>query len=233
MRIVKISTLNLQGFVNWSTHKPAVLDYFKNQQPDIIFFQEVVYLPQISPYNQVQELNQDLHYLFEQSSVTRLQKSPDYDVFREGLAVISKHPIVKSDVIVLKQEEGDQHNRIIQLVDLFIDGKTVKCANIHFSLTEVADFATLHFKETLEILKSKGEKRIIAGDFNMVDLQACAALWADDYTASSITPYISFPSENKTIDYILIPKENTFGSISATPNALTDHCAVTAEISFS
>jgi endonuclease/exonuclease/phosphatase family metal-dependent hydrolase len=233
MKSVKVSTLNLQGFVHWSTHKTAILEYFKNEQPDIIFFQEVVYLPTVSPVNQVQEINQELGYFFEHSSVTRLQKSPDYDVFREGLAVLSKYPIVKTDVLVLKQAEYDEHNRIIQLVDVFIDGKIVKFANIHFSLTEIADFATLHFQETIEILRSRDEKRIILGDFNMTDLNVHRELWEEDYLISSAAPYISFPSENKTIDYILLPKENAFESITATPNALTDHCAVTAIISVS
>lgn len=227
---MKLSTLNLQGFVNWKTHKPNVLAYFQQEQPDIILFQEVVFLPDISIKNQVQELNEDLHYFFEHSAVTRLQHSPDYDTFREGLAILSKYPVVKSDVIVLKQAAGDQHNRIIQLVDLFVDGTIIKIANIHFSLTEVADFATLHLQETLEILRSRGEKRIIAGDFNITDLQASAELWESEYTASSSTPYISFPSENKTIDYVLIPNESAFESVTATPNALTDHCAVTAVI---
>ena len=227
---MKLSTLNLQGFVNWSQHKPAVLDYFQTEQPDVIFFQEVVYLPEISAHNQVQELNQDLHYFFEHSNVTRLQIGLEYPVFREGLAVLSKYPIVKSDAIILKQAEGDQHNRIIQLVDLFMDGSIIKLANIHFSLMEVADFATPHLQETLEIVRARGEKRIIAGDFNISDLEVTAHLWRDEYVASSTTPYISFPSDNKTIDYILIPKEYSFETISATPVALTDHCAVTAVI---
>lgn len=227
---MKVTTLNLQGFTNWSEHKPNVLEYLRTEQPDFIFFQEVVYVPQISADTQVADLNKDLRYMFEQSSVTRLQVGLEYPVFREGLAVLSKHPIVKSDSLILKQAEGDEHNRLIQLVDIFVDGTVVKLANIHFSLTDIADFATAHLQETLEILHSRGEKRIIAGDFNMTNLQECAALWEDDYTASSNTPYVSFPGESKTIDYILIPKENAFESISATPNALTDHCAVTAVI---
>ena len=228
--VVKLSTLNLQGFVNWSQHKPAVLEYFQNEQPDVIFFQEAVYLPEVSIYNQVQELNQDLHYLFEHSNVTRLQVGKDYPVFREGLAVLSKYPVVKSDAIILKQAAGDEHNRIIQMVDLFVDGSIVKFANIHFSLMEIADFATPHLQETLEIIASRGEKRIIAGDFNISDLQSTAHLWQDHYTASTTTPYVSFPADNKTIDYILIPNEYAFESVTATPNALTDHCAVTAVI---
>jgi endonuclease/exonuclease/phosphatase family metal-dependent hydrolase len=227
---MKLSTLNLQGFVNWSKHKSDVLAYFQSEKPDVIFFQEVVFIPQVSAYTQVQELNQDLHYMFEHSSVTRLQVGLEYPVFREGLAVLSKYPVVKSESLILKQAEGDSHNRIIQLVDLFIDGRVVKLANIHFSLTDIADFATPHLQETLEILRARGETRIIAGDFNMTSLEASRHLWSDEYTTSSQTPYISFPSEQKTIDYILIPKSDAFVSVTATPEALTDHCAVTAEI---
>lgn len=228
---VKLTTLNLQGFVNWETRKPHILAYLQRTQPDIILFQEVVFLPEISSFNQVQLLNQTLDYAFEYSSVTRLQVGEEYPTYREGLAFLSAYPATKTDTIVLKQAPGDEHNRIVQLIDLFVDGRIIKLANVHFSLTDTTDFATAHLQETLQILAARGEERIIAGDFNLSNLESTAELWQDHYRASSEYAYTSFPRDNKRIDYILIPKSHHFNILTTSADDLSDHLAITAEIS--
>ncbi len=228
---MKLTTLNLQGFDSWSKRLPAITDYFKNQNPDIIFLQEVVYLPEISPYSQAQLLNQSIKYLYEFNAISRLQVGVDYPVYREGSTIISKHPIVKTDIIVLKQDERDEHNRILQLADIFINDSIVKVANIHFSITDYFDLATPQLKETLEILKSRNETRILMGDFNITFLEQTAELWQDEYIASTDTPYITFSKMNKRVDYALIPKSYKFNSIEVSDDSLSDHRAVTVEIS--
>ena len=87
---MKLTTLNLQGFNDWLHREPEIIDYLKATDPDVILFQEVVFLPAISAFNQVQLLNKKLNYPFEHSAVTRLQPSHEYETFREGLAVLSK-----------------------------------------------------------------------------------------------------------------------------------------------
>jgi len=103
---IKLTTLNLQGFTEWETRQPEIVAYLKESDPDVILFQEVLFIPDISPFNQVQLLNQTLQYAYEQSAVTRLQPSPHYRTYREGLAVLSKYPIVKTDTIILRQTPG-------------------------------------------------------------------------------------------------------------------------------
>lgn len=228
---MKITTLNLQGFTNWEQRKTNILAYLNQTKPAVVFFQEVVFLPEISPYNQAQLLNQSLGYNFEHNAVTRLQVGVDYPVFREGLACISRYPILKTDTLILKQAPGDQHNRIIQLIDLLIDDKIVKLANVHFSLTDTVDFATAHLQETLDLLKARGEDRIVAGDFNINDLETRANIWQEHYTASTIVPYISYSSMNKRNDYVLIPKLYEFTDISVSNDMLSDHRALTVDIS--
>ncbi len=228
MKAIKVTTLNLQGFINWESRNQAILNYMQSEGPDIAFFQEVVYLSGTSPYNQAQLLNQQLGYAYEQSAVTRLQPSTVYAVFREGLAAISKYPIIKSDTLVLQQEPGDEHNRIIQLLDIQIDNQIVKFVNVHFSLTDYDNYATAHLKETLEILASRGEERIIVGDFNMNYLEELEYLWGAQYKASTYTPYVSFASQNKRVDYFLIPKAYEFASLSTSGDTLSDHRAVSA-----
>jgi len=227
---IKLTTLNLQGFTEWETRQPEIVAYLKESDPDVILFQEVVFIPDISPFNQVQLLNQTLQYAYEQSAVTRLQPSPHYRTYREGLAVLSKYPIVKTDTIILRQTPGDEHNRIVQLIDILKDGVVVKYANVHFSLSEIVDYATPHLQETLEILAARGEERIIAGDFNLSNLQASSALWQEHYVSSGEVPYVSYPGENKQIDYILAPKSLSIDTVEVSPDGLSDHRAVAAVI---
>jgi len=227
---VKLTTLNLQGFTDWHDRKPEIVDYLKSTQPDIIFFQEVVFLPGTAPHNQAQILNEDLQYTYEHSAVTRLQPSHEYEIFREGLAFLSRYPVLKTDTIVLRKAEGDEHNRIIQLIDIQIGGDIVKLANVHFSLTDTVDYATAHLQETLDIIKAQGEERIIAGDFNIDHLEELSGVWGEDYDASTRVEYVSYPSMGKRNDYVLVPKGLILKHLSTSGNSLSDHRAVTVEI---
>jgi endonuclease/exonuclease/phosphatase family metal-dependent hydrolase len=227
---LRLTTLNLQGFTEWEARQADIEDYLLTVAPDIVFFQEVVFLPNIMPLNQAQLLNQTLNYPYINSAVTRLQASEAYENYREGLALISRHPILSADTIVLKQAAGDQHNRIIQLVDIQVGEQRVKLANVHFSLTDDTDFATAHLEETLSIFEARGEERIIAGDFNINDLDRLQHLWGDKYVASTAERYISFPIKGTRIDYFLIPKQYTFGGLQVSGDTLSDHRAVTADI---
>jgi endonuclease/exonuclease/phosphatase family metal-dependent hydrolase len=227
---MRLTTLNLYGFTDWEQRKPEIIDYLKATNPDVIFFQEVVFLPDLSPFNQVQILNQELGYQYEHSAITRLQDSPHYDAYREGLAMLSKYPVTKSNTVVLKQEEGDEHNRILQLVDILMGDQTIKLANVHFSLTDDVDFATAHLMETLEIMNGHNEKRIIAGDFNMDHLEDLEHIYKDNYEASTKIPYISYPTMNKRNDYVLVPKPFTIKNLSLSSDKLSDHTAVTVDI---
>jgi len=227
---MKITTLNLQAFHNWEIRQPAIIEYLRSIDADVVLFQEVVYLPTISPYNQVQILNQALDYPYIQSAITRLQPSPEFETYREGLAALSKYPVLQSDTIVLKQAPGDEHNRIVQLLDVSVGDSVIKIANIHFSLTDTVDYATAHLKETLEILSARGEQRIIAGDFNINHLEALSEIWDEWYRSSTEKDYISYPAMNKRVDYFLIPKSYSFLDISTSTDDLSDHRAVTANI---
>jgi len=227
---MKLTTLNLQGFIDWQNREPEIVDYLKATDPDVILFQEVVFIPTISAFTQVQLLNQKLNYPYEHSAVTRLQPSHDYETFREGLAMLSKYPVLKTDTVVLKQAAGDEHNRIMQLIDIQIRDRVVKLANVHFSLTDTVDYATAHLVEALEIIADKKEERIIAGDFNIDHLETLSELWQDRYRSSTKVPYISYPSQNKRNDYILVPKTYEFLDIATSTDGLSDHRAVTVHI---
>lgn len=227
---MKLTTLNLQGFDDWTDRHPAIIKFLTDDQADVIFFQEAVYLPEVSPFNPAQLLNQTLHYPFEHSDITRLQVGLHYPVYREGLVMLSKYPIVKSDTLILKQAKGDEHNRIVQLIDIEKDGEIIKLANIHFSITDYVDYATPHLQEVLELLRMRGEARIMLGDFNLSDLDASKHLWDSEYIASTEIPYVTFPKMNKRVDYALVPKKYSFESITVSDDSLSDHRALTVVI---
>ncbi len=192
-----------------------------------------MFLPSISPHNQAQLLNQTLGYPFEVSTVSRLQVGLEYPIYREGLALLSKFPISSSDTLSLKKEEGDELNRIVQMVDVVVNGNIIRLGNVHFSITDIVDYATPHLQETLDILKSRHEKRILIGDFNLTYLEESETLWGADYKATTEVPYITYPTWHegpKRTDYALIPNEYTFDSIEVSEDGLSDHRALTIVI---
>lgn len=224
---MKLTTLNLQGFVDWEKREPGIVSYLNNSESDIIFFQEVVYIPEISPFSSSVLINKKLHYPYEQTVVSRLQTSHNYETYREGLSVLSKFPITHSETLVLKQNQHDHLQRIVQLFDVSIDGVTTKFANIHFA--QNPELAYEHLEELLEILEQREERRIITGDFNMPDLKHIA-LWQKHYNASTADYYISFPGNNNRIDFVLIPKSQKITKTALSPDGISDHRAVTVDI---
>lgn len=227
---MKLTTLNVQGFDNWDMRKESILLYLTQQNPDIIFFQEVVYLPEVSPFTPVELLNQSLKYPYEHNAISRLQVGIHYPVYREGMSILSKYPVLKTDILVLKKEDRDEHTRIVQMADIMIDNNVVKVANIHFSITDFFDLATPQLKETIDILKSRNETRILMGDFNITFLEETAEIWQDDYVASTDVPYITYPTMNKRVEYALIPKSYAFKDITTSDDSLSDHRALTVDI---
>jgi endonuclease/exonuclease/phosphatase family metal-dependent hydrolase len=230
--VLTLSTLNLQGFFYWKDREAHIIKFFEDVQPDIIFLQEVTYIPEISPSTQTSLLNETLRYPFENSSIARLQESPYYKNYREGLSMLSKYPITKAETLVLKKDPEDEHIRLAQLVDVLLPGGHIlKLANVHFSITDNTEkFARGQLEELMEIMAARGESRIIAGDFNMRQLETHADLWKEEYSASSYVPYITYPSENKRMDYFLVPKQYGLDMIKTSPDGLSDHRALTARV---
>jgi len=227
------TSLNLQGFEDWEQRSPRILEFLAQTNPDVILFQETVFLPDVSPHNQAQLLNQTLHYPFEVSTISRLQSSPRHPVYREGLAILSKHPITASDTLILKKDDNDEHSRILQLIDITVDDTVVRLGNVHFSVTDIVDYATPQLKETLDILDARHEKRVLMGDFNLTHLEESASLWEGNYSSTADTPYISYPSTHKRIDYALVPNEYKLLETSVSGDDLSDHRALTVKVDVS
>lgn len=223
---MKITTLNLAGYKNWTERESNVVSYLEATGSDVIFLQEVKFNIEYSPYSQSRYLNSQLSnpYPYSQTCVSRIFQSSQNEESREGLAILSKYPVIDSEAIVLKKRVDDKHTRIIQKVSILINDRVVNFTNVHFSNNEYSDE---QLEETLLITKKRHDASVIVGDFNIFDIQTVSHLYSPDYIASTeISKYISFPSEAATFDYVLAPKAFKYLSLDIGED-LSDHNALT------
>jgi endonuclease/exonuclease/phosphatase family metal-dependent hydrolase len=224
---MKVTSLNLAGYKNWNDREANIVSFLNQTQSDIVFLQEVKYDQAYSSHTQSNYINSLLAapYTYTNSTVSRIFETAGKES-REGLAVLSKYPIVDTEVIVLRKRADDKHTRIIQKVVVRIDDQRITFTNVHFSNN---DYSDEQLEETLQILKRTNSNSIVLGDFNIFDITTVSDLYTNDYTASAeFAKYISFPSENVTLDYVLMPKSRQFTSFNVGEN-LSDHNALVFE----
>lgn len=224
-----ILTLNLAGYKDWAVRQPKVIKALNQANADIVLLQEVRYDPSISPLTQANYINSllDTPYAHSVSDVSRFYAPSVGEPYREGLAVLSKLPLYSPETLALAKAPDDKHARIIQNVDVDINGMTLGLTNVHFSNNQ---YSASQLEETLNILSNRNRATIIAGDFNIFDISAQRAGFDDKYSVSTDTTlYISFPTENATLDYILLPKAFHFVSIK-TLESISDHNGVLAAV---
>ena len=222
---LKIISLNLAGFKDWESRQQKIVDFINIESPDVLLLQEVKFDPSISAYSQSVLLNRLLEnpFPFVQTTVSKFYQPSVGDAFREGLAILSKFPITNSEALVLVKQADDKHPRIIQSADLLVSERRVGVANIHLSNNK---YSTEQLRELITIFASRKEERIIAGDFNILQLENEKESYSENYISSTdFKKYVSFPSENITLDYVLIPKYFAFDSLDV-HEGLSDHNAL-------
>lgn len=225
---MRITSLNLRGFFDWQARAPRIEAYLKQVDPDVILFQEVVFLPEVSAFTPADLLNRRLRYPYHHGSVTRLQTGRQSSVYREGLALLSRLPVPSTEALVLRHEDGDPHQRIVQLFDVREDGHLWRFSDVHLSVKD--EFAINHLKELLGILEARGERRILGGDFNVNHLERQASLWRDHYVLTTqLRQYVTHES-GQANDYFLVPKEFRIDAIQLSGDDLSDHRAVTVDV---
>ena len=226
---MRITTLNLRGFFDWTARSPQIIEYLQGIAPDVILFQEVVYLPEISPFSPVELLHRELRLPYRVEAITRLQRGRTHPVYREGLALLSVAPIAATQALALQHEEGDPHQRIVQFADVAAEDGVWPLANVHLSVRD--DFALRNLGEVLTVLRAKGERRILGGDFNVNHLEQHAGLWHDAVLTSSVASYQSHPSSHENDDYFLVPTEFSIDRVLVSGDHLSDHEAITVDLS--
>lgn len=227
---MRIVSLNLAGYKDWAMRAPQVIDFLNKVDADFVFFQEVRFDLDISPLAQSDLINSSLAspLPYISSSISRYYEPNIGKPYREGLAVLSRHPILKEETLALTKASDDKHQRIIQNLDIAVDGEIVGFSNIHLSNNHNSDN---QLAELLSLFESRGEKRIILGDFNMFSIDKHSQALKGNYTASTdFLPYTSYPEKQQTLDYMLLPSGFSFKSIE-TVDGLSDHVALVFELS--
>lgn len=226
---ITLLTLNLAGYKDWSNRQTAIATVLNQANADIVLLQEVRYDPSISPLNQAELINSLLAAPYEYSvyDISRFYAPSVGEPYREGLAILSRLSLHNPETLALRKAPDDKHTRIIQSVDVAIDGASFGVTNVHFSNNQ---YSTSQLKETLDILSSRNKSNLIAGDFNIFDISTQRRLFEDSYIVSTdIATYTSFPSENATLDYILLPNILRFASVK-TVEGVSDHNGILAVV---
>ena len=235
MKTIKLLSLNIYNYHDWNERKPKIVDFIRKHNPDIISFQEVRDDAQFNKKgdNQAKQLNNELNYPYYSFFTTTDKKKEHPERYAldctEGTAILSKFPILKAEKVKLKKNSEDIHNCGNLHVKIKANNKIIEVIAVHFSNKDL--FSLLHLIETLKYTKEKKIKPIIMGDFNVKFPDWLHDLTEDSFKSSfKYKKYISLPSENITLDYIIIPKKFNFKSVKCEGEGISDHKALIAEI---
>jgi endonuclease/exonuclease/phosphatase family metal-dependent hydrolase len=225
---LRITSLNICGYANWHERLPKIVNSLEEIKPDLLLLQEVRFEKSLSAFNQSQDINMLAKepFPYANSSIAKYYRPSQGDPYREGLAVLSRYPIINMEVVALTQHLDDKHTRIAQCFEVRKDDKNILLSNVHFSNNSHSEE---QLTELLHIFSARNERRIIIGDFNIFDLSAIASKHDGYRSSAQFKKYTSFPSEDKTLDYALLPGEFKFSDIT-TLDGSSDHSAVTFDI---
>ncbi|MBN2499331.1 MAG: endonuclease/exonuclease/phosphatase family protein [Anaerolineales bacterium] len=160
---MKIITFNLRHHANrWEERLPLVIAELLRENADVIAFQEVSL--NLGPDNQAQIIADRLN--------TLLTTSP-YQVFfaegkgylkgKEGIALLSRHPIQRAERIKLPKKW-----RVAQRILIDLDGREIEIVNTHLHHLPLDDEKIRHpqAEALLAWVQDRPVPTVIVGDFN-------------------------------------------------------------------
>ncbi|MBU2639126.1 MAG: endonuclease/exonuclease/phosphatase family protein [Nanoarchaeota archaeon] len=233
---MKILTLNLYRYYeNWEKRKNLIVKYIQEQNPGIIFLQECFDDARYNTpkNNQAIQLNKKLNYKecvydIAEKLCTEREKPITASVF-DGLGCLSRFEIIEKNKISLKKSKDDKHFRIIQRFLFKINKKKFLFYHTHYSNRD--GWAREHLKETIQLANKEKLQPIIVGDLNIRLTEDIQKFTKSKYLNSwEIKDYISYPSEEEVLDYVLIPKTMKFINILCDKDGLSDHRPLVVEI---
>jgi endonuclease/exonuclease/phosphatase family metal-dependent hydrolase len=234
---MKIMTFNIARYdYNWNARKSRIIDAVLKEKPDIVFMQEVFddqrHQDNDGPH-QGEQLNEQLKYknlIYDvvEQTITEHKQDVKKLVF-DGLLCLTNLPVIEQRIVRLKKHESDRHYRAIQIIKVLYHGKEVLFYNTHYSNTN--EWSKLHIEETRDYFTEKSELPIIVGDLNILNPEIIKEVLGNMLESSyDVKKYISFPSKNEVLDYILIPKKQKFIDVRCDYDNCSDHRPLIAEI---
>ena len=206
---LRIMTFNIRGCKNYITNKKdydSIIEIINKYNPDIIGLNEV-FGGILTSNNQAKKISKKINYYSYFGKSTRI-------LFKKyGNAIISKYPIINSNIINIptpKNKIGNNlyEDRTILSTNINIEDKNINILVTHLGLN--IDEQENGIKEISKYLSNN--KTIIMGDFNMEPSNELLSELKDKFNSSDNClkdNRCSFPSTNPTnkLDYIFVSKD--------------------------
>ena len=219
-KTLRIGSYNIKHAAEANLNLNTIAQIIKSQNLDIVGLQEIDYKTsrskKVDQPAKLAEYAEMPYYVF--------VRAIDYQGGEYGTLILSKYPIVSSEVIPL--ESWDKEGRALGHAVIDIGGKTIDFFNTHLSYEDKA-LRTLQFFEVSE-KTDLCENFILTGDFNTADFSEFGILGAN-LLNDTFRFYPTFPGGNSAIDNIVYTdcfKEIASGTVK---QSYSDHYMVWAE----
>lgn len=239
--LLRMMTYNVHNFKPYGENntieiKEQMFDVVKEQNPDVICFQEF-YTRFKGPYDTVDSLKQLLNTKYYYFKPTMKSQSEAI-----GLAIFSKYPIKNTGDIIFTPESGNESI----YVDLDVNGKDVRVYNVHLQSIsfEKEDYTYLE-KVTKDMSVEKGSsKRILKMLRDAFKKRSAQVDLMKEHMGTCETPYIIAGDFNDTpasyavtkitesLNNAFVKKGNGLGRTynGEFPNFQIDYIATTKDI---
>ena len=155
---IKVLTINIWRYYEWEKRQEKVINFLKEQDADIVFFQEAAYDERLKDkwQNQIEEINEQIKYSY--SSFGKLMEMEKWHdkpidwIMHYGFGILSKYPIKNSDIIILPPIKKDKKFGFMHVVVETPKGD-IDLINVHFENTNQG--SKEHLKQTLEWCKKR------------------------------------------------------------------------------
>lgn len=233
---LKIISLNIWNYHDWDKRKIDLLNFFRREKPDLILFQEINddtrYNNPVN-HNLAEQINNELKYpicktFFHTTFDSTTKKELGAHSYKQGLAILSTKKISEIRHCILHKEKEDKYQRGIVIFKIDQE-KEIRIVNLHFSNNKT--FASKQWEETQKIANQLNIRPIFVGDFNIFKEDFVNTTLPTNYSATYLEePYISYPNENQTLDYLVYPKEINIKSFICPDINISDHRPLIFEI---
>jgi endonuclease/exonuclease/phosphatase family metal-dependent hydrolase len=228
--MLKLMTLNVWGYYDWQKRQKNIASLLSKNKPDIVALQEVQFDSSMANQPQSELISAGYAYTVYFPLCVKKGVTDSSTEVMHGLALLSKYPILRTSSHILKQHIADHDAAGLLFADVQVGGQTVSICNVHFDNTDTTSL--LHLKEALKLCHAKSISPILLGDFNIYNLPKYQELINGYSVNLDHTPYISFPREKETLDYIVIPNDTySFESVNCSDEYVSDHNAVWVSLS--
>ena len=219
-KTLRIGSYNIKHAADANLNLNTIAQIIKSQNLDIVGLQEIDYKTsrskKVDQPAKLAEYAEMPYYVF--------VRAIDYQGGEYGTLILSKYPIISSEVIPL--ESWDKEGRALGHAVIDIGGKTIDFFNTHLSYEDRA-LRTLQFFEVSE-KTDLCENFILTGDFNTADFSEFGVLGAN-LLNDTFRFYPTFPGGNSAIDNIVYTdsfKEIASGTVT---QSYSDHYLLWAE----